>query len=218
MQRGDILNSHDLAFRLPPSKPAGRASLCFDTMEHRDAVSLIAAAVGRGSGVWADLGAGTGTFTRALADLLAVRSRIYAVDRDARAVRALRSVKAGNVDIVPVYADFESSDLAAALDGAVLDGVLLANALHFVHDADDVLRRIVQLIRPGGRVVVVEYDRRAPSRWVPFPIATTDLREMAAHAGLVDFTVTATHPSAYAGTLYAAAAERDAPPTADRAS
>ena len=156
MQRGGILDSHDLAFRLPPSEPAGRASLCFDTMEHRDAVPLIAAAVGRGSGVWADLGAGTGTFTRALADLLAARSRIYAVDRDARAVRAVRSVKAGDVDIVPVYADF--------------------------------------------------------------PIAGTDFRETAAHVGLVDLTMTATRPSAYAGTLYAAAAERDAPPTADPAS
>lgn len=178
-------------------------------MDHRDAVALIADAVGRSGGVWADLGAGTGTFTRALSDLLAAGSRIYAVDRDARAVRALQSLDAHDVGIVPVRADLATSDLGAAFGVTELDGVLLANALHFVRDAEDTLRRIARSVRPGGRVVVVEYDQRSPSRWVPFPIAAAALRDMAAHAGLVNFRVTATRPSAYAGTLYAAAADRD---------
>jgi SAM-dependent methyltransferase len=177
-------------------------------MEHRDAVTLIATAVGRSSGVWADLGAGTGTFTRALAALLSPGSSIYAVDKDERAVAALRSLHVRDVGIVPVRADFATFDLESALDATALDGVLLANALHFVPNADEVLRRIVRHVRPGGRVVVVEYDRRAWSRWVPFPIAADDLRELTAHAGLVNFSVTAMRPSAYAGTLYAAAADR----------
>jgi SAM-dependent methyltransferase len=177
-------------------------------MEHRDAVALISAAVGRSSGVWADLGAGTGTFTRALAALLSAGSRIYAVDRDERAVAALRSLQVRGVEIIPVRADFATFDLRTALGATQLDGVLLANALHFVRNPDDVLRAILRHVRPGGRFVIVEYDRRARSRWVPFPIAADDLGELAAHAGLVNLSVTATRPSAYAGLLYAAAAER----------
>src|SRR5579884_4115800 len=111
-------------------------------MDHHDAVALIASAVGRGSGVWADLGAGTGTFTSALADLLVAGSRIYAVDRDARAVRTLRSLDRGDVKIIPVHADIASDNLGAALGDTPVDGVLLANALHFVPDAGDALRRI----------------------------------------------------------------------------
>jgi len=54
-----------------------------------DAVALIREAVPRAAGTWADLGAGDGTFTRALARLLGLNSRIYAVDRDAQALAAL---------------------------------------------------------------------------------------------------------------------------------
>jgi hypothetical protein len=33
-----------------------------------------------------------------------------------------------------------------------------------------VVIRLVERLRPGGRVVLAEYDRRAHSRWVPYPI------------------------------------------------
>jgi len=58
-------------------------------MDTRDAVALLAGAVPREAGTWADLGAGTGTFTRALVELLGATARIYAVDRDASAVATL---------------------------------------------------------------------------------------------------------------------------------
>jgi predicted RNA methylase len=55
----------------------------------RDAVALIRDAIPQRGGTWADLGAGEGTFTRALVELLGSDSRIYAVDRDASAVAAI---------------------------------------------------------------------------------------------------------------------------------
>ena len=73
----------------------------------RDAVALIAGAVGEPGGTWADLGAGTGTFTRALAELLGATSRIYAVDRDPADIDALKrwSVREAP-NVIPVEADF----------------------------------------------------------------------------------------------------------------
>ena len=52
-------------------------------MDDRDAAELIVDAVGQGGRYWADIGAGSGTFTRALRSLLPPGSRIYAVDNDA---------------------------------------------------------------------------------------------------------------------------------------
>jgi hypothetical protein len=50
------------------------------------------------------------------------------------------------------------------------DGMLLANSLHFVRDAAAVLARLAARVRPGGRVVLVEYDKRRASPWIPYPI------------------------------------------------
>ena len=105
-------------------------------------------------------------------------------------------------------ADFTQPFQLPGLDGALLDGILLANALHFVRDAESVLKQLAQCVRVGGRIVVVEYDRRGPSRWVPYPIHASQWPRLAAAAGLTDAAVTATRPSAYSGVLYAGVAKR----------
>lgn len=178
-------------------------------MKHDDAVDLIAAAVSGRDGVWADLGAGSGTFTRALAALLSAESRIYAIDRDPDAAAALSAWAAAHAPHVSAL----TADLTRALDltalvGVPLDGILLANALHFMRDSAGVLARLVESLRPDGRVVVIEYDRRESSRWVPYPIPISGLAALAAAAGLSPFTVTASRPSMYQGVLYVARADR----------
>jgi SAM-dependent methyltransferase len=178
-------------------------------MDPGDAADLISGAVPRGMAVWADLGAGEGTFTRALARLLGRGSRIYAVDRDPRALATLqRWVPHDGVAVVPVTADFSRPFDLPTLDAAPLDGLLFANSLHFVRRPEMVVKGLVAQLRPGGRVVIVEYDRRGASRWVPFPIPATGVAALAAAAGLISPTITATRPSAFGGTLYVAAAER----------
>ena len=153
-------------------------------MSTDEAVELIAGAVAGTGGTWADLGAGQGTFTRALARLLGPTGRVYAVDRDARAVASLRrwSSREGAA-VVPVLADFTRPFELPGLGPIRLDGVLVANALHFVPDAQAVLARLVARVRPGGRVALVEYDRRAASRWVPHPIPLARLPGLARSAG-----------------------------------
>jgi SAM-dependent methyltransferase len=107
------------------------------------------------------------------------------------------------VRIIPLKADFRRElDLPELGDG-LLDGVLLANSLHFVRDAKRVLQQIVTRVRVGGRLVLVEYDLRAPSRWVPYPIDASEWPRLAASAGLNVAAVTAMKPSAYSGMLYA---------------
>jgi ubiquinone/menaquinone biosynthesis C-methylase UbiE len=178
-------------------------------MKHEDAVALIADAVAGHGGTWVDLGAGGGTFTRALAELLAAEGRVYAVDRDADAVTALTAWAATHAPhVTAIEADLSHALDLAALVGSGLDGILVANALHFIRDADDVLARFAGSLRNGGRVVLIEYDRREPSRWVPYPVPISRLPSLAAAAGLSPFTVTASRPSMYQGVLYAAYADR----------
>jgi ubiquinone/menaquinone biosynthesis C-methylase UbiE len=174
-----------------------------------EAAALIRSAIPTSGRLWADVGAGDGTFTRALVQLLGRDTRIYAVDRDVRGLASVgRWAARHGANVVPVRADFTRPLDLPGLGGARLDGMLLANALHFVRDADTVLAHLAALVGSGGRVVVVEYDRRRPSRWVPYPIATDQLPALAAAAGLSRPVVTATRASAFGGILYVAAMDR----------
>ena len=179
-------------------------------MNTGEAVKLLGAAVPGVAGAWADLGAGRGTFTRALVDRLGAGSRIYSVDRDASAVAALQRLAEATrgVKVIPVVADFTRPFELPGVGAQSLDGILLANALHFVRDPEAVLAVLVQLVRPGGRVVIIEYDGRGPNRWVPYPIPQARLPALASAAGLSSFTVTATRRSTYGGMLYTGVAER----------
>jgi len=180
-------------------------------MDTRDAVELIAGAFPRRGGTWADLGCGEGVFTRALASLLGPGSRIYALDRDPGAIAALeRWARTEAAPVIPLVADFTRPFELPDPPEAGLDGMLLANSLHFVADADSVLARLAAALVPGGRMVFVEYDRRHPNRWVPYPIPENHLPALVASAGLSTPVITARRASAFGGTLYVAVAERPA--------
>jgi SAM-dependent methyltransferase len=84
----------------------------------------------------------------------------------------------------------------------------MANVLHFVGDAEAVLARIAAGLRPGGRLVLIEYEGRRPSPWVPYPVPAARFRELAAAAGLTPPEVVATRPSAFGGEMYVATALR----------
>ena len=172
-------------------------------MELEEMINLIRPGVDQSGGVWADLGAGTGNFTRALAVLLDPRATIYAVDRNPSALAGLRAAVAPAA-IIPVVGDF-----TRALDLPMLDGILMANALHFIHDQVPVLRHLVRYLRRSGRFLVVEYAVRDPLRWVPYPIPFEHFQVLAAGAELAPPTLVGRRRSPSTGIeMYAAVAMR----------
>ena len=175
-------------------------------MERSEMVALIRGGVPAPGGAWADLGAGTGNFTWALRELLGPPGTIYAVDRDGKAIRRQRELldgAPGGTAIIPVQADF-----TRPLDLPPLDGVLMANALHFVRDQAAALALIAGYLRPGGRLLLVEYDLRAPVPWVPFPVSLDRFAALAVDAGLARPVQVGRRVSPSSGVaMYAAVAE-----------
>ena len=156
-----------------------------------------------------DVGAGDGAFTRALVQRLGPRSQVYAVDADAKALAKLGQwANREGASVIPVVADFTRGFELPGLEQRPLDGILAANALHYVPDPAKVLAQLIGRLRPGGRVVLIEYDRRRATRWVPYPIDMERLPDIAAHAGLTSPTIEGTRPSMYGGVLYVAAMDR----------
>lgn len=176
-------------------------------MNDRDALDMLRAAVPSADGeVWADLGAGSGVFTRALATLVGPAGHVFAVDEDDRALAALRPWAATAAPRIIIL----RADVTGPLALPPLDGIVMANVLHFVADTEAVLPRIVQLLRPGGRFVLMEYEGRRPGPWTPYPVSAARFRDLAASAGLDAPHIAATRPSRYGGQIYAAVATRAA--------
>ena len=171
-------------------------------MDHHDHVGLLREGV-RGSGpAWADLGSGEGAFTLALADLLGPTGSIHTVDRDGRALqvqlRALRDAFP-NVTVAPRVADFTQP-----LELPPLDGIVMANSLHFERDKLAVLRLVRGYLRPAGRLVLVEYDTDRGNPWVPFPLSYRSWAKLAAEAGFRETRHLALVPSRFLGAIYSA--------------
>ncbi len=184
-------------------------------MTLQERISLIRPGVDRG-GAWADLGAGDGAFTAALAALLQPGAVIHAVDRDRRALASLERdlaaaargrTGAPRISCMP-------GDFTGELTLPPLDGALVANALHFHADATGILTRILGWLKPGGVLIVVEYDIQRANPWVPHPLPWPRLSEAASRAGFDGARMLGTQPSAYHRSMYAAAC---AAPLAQRA-
>jgi SAM-dependent methyltransferase len=187
-------------------------------MEIHEAQSLILSGVRArdaaqpGMPRWADLGAGQGTFTEALAGLLGPGAHVHAVDRDATAYTALLQLagrRPNGARVLPALVDFADPRAWEALALSGLDGVLLANALHFVPAAMQarVLARVCTALRPGGRLLVVEYEGRSASPWVPHPVSMARLQAIVP-AGWARPRTVGARSSMFGGTLYAAAVDR----------
>ena len=175
-------------------------------MNDRDALALLHPAVHPADGErWADLGAGTGVFTRALASLVGPMGHVHAVDADSAALSALRrrAERWTEAEVSVLHAD-----VSRPLDLPALDGVLMANTLHFIADAPAALALAAGYLRPGGRLVLIEYEGRRPGPWVPHPVSVARFRELAAGAGLEPPAVVAARPSAYGGEMYVAVARK----------
>ena len=174
-------------------------------MDHGDHVALLRPAVAPG-GSWADIGAGEGAFTLALADLLGPGGRIVAVDRDAGALRAnqaaARARFPGTV-LTTVRADLTGP---LPLGPRELDGLVAANSLHYVtRDRQAaVVAALAAYLRPGGHFVVVEYDADHGNPWVPHPFSYPSWERLAAAAGFVDTRRIGRVPSRFLGAIYAA--------------
>ena len=171
-------------------------------MRLSNAIELIAGTgvAALGPTTWADLGCGTGTFTLALADILADGSTIHAIDRDGSALRRIVPAHKG-VRIETHRGDFTSQPWPFSN----LDGILMANSLHYVEDQRAFIRSCGAQMTPPGRFLIVEYDTNAANAWVPYPIGRARLTATFSAAGYSSIKVLHSMPSVFRrAPLYAA--------------
>lgn len=173
-------------------------------MNHRDHVNLLAGGVTTPGQTWADFGSGTGAFTLALADLLGPGGQIYSVDKDGGALRSQE--RAMQAQFPQTGVSYLTADLTRPLNLPLLDGLVIANALHFqkYNLQAGVVQQLKSYLRPGGRFILVEYNADRGNVWVPYPLSYPRWEKLARECGFSQTQLLAVHSSRFLHEIYAA--------------
>jgi trans-aconitate methyltransferase len=145
--------------------------------------------------IWADLGAGNGLFTHALSRLIRAGSMIYAVDMNVARMSSISLWE--QVTLKIIQSDFIRGEWSTE----PLNGILMANALHFVKEKESFLKKLKERLTPGGRLLIVEYEMDKGNTWVPYPISFQKLSNLASGCDFLSVKKLKEVPSVYEGRM-----------------
>jgi ubiquinone/menaquinone biosynthesis C-methylase UbiE len=107
-----------------------------------------------------DLGCGQGNYALAVADRIGPAGTVYAVDLWDEGIAALkdRAARAGRTNLKPLVAGADQ----VPLDNLSVDVAFMATVLHDLVEAGTAagaLAEAARIIKPGGRLTIVEFDK-----------------------------------------------------------
>jgi ubiquinone/menaquinone biosynthesis C-methylase UbiE len=105
----------------------------------------------------ADVGAGTGLFTRLIAERVGGEGKVFAVDVSPAFLRHIdeQSKRLGQTQVRTVRGSQESTLLPAGS----IDLAFLCDVYHHLENPQKTLASIRRALKPGGELVVVDFDR-----------------------------------------------------------
>ena len=108
----------------------------------------------------ADVGAGTGLYEPLFAAAVGTEGTVYAVDIAPRFIEyiATKAAEQNLTQITTILGD----DRSTGLEEGSVDVVFVCDTYHHFEDHEAMLASIHQALRPGGKFVVVDYERIEP--------------------------------------------------------
>ncbi len=176
-------------------------------MNHDDHVALLRGGIETTGGVWADFGSGTGAFTLALADLIGPTGVIYSIEQDRSALaQQERSMLARFPDTIVHY---RPADFTRPMRDSVpaLDGIVMANSLHFHQRPEPIVQLLKSYLHPHGRFILIEYNIEQGNSAVPYPVSFAHWEKLTTRCGFSNTRLLLTRPSRFLKEIYSAVSE-----------
>lgn len=128
--------------------------------EEEPGKALAALQIPRGATV-ADIGAGVGYFSLRMADIVGPAGKVYANDIQPEMIRMLKQNirQRGLTNVEPVLGKYDDP----LLPKGAIDLALLVDVYHEFSEPQKMLDRIRESLKPGGRLVLLEYRKEDPS-------------------------------------------------------
>lgn len=105
----------------------------------------------------ADFGAGSGAYVNLMAEALLSSGTVYAIDIQKDLLRRIKNetAKHGHTNVEILWGDLEET--GGSKLNSILDLVLISNLLFQVRDKQAVLDEAVRVLKPGGRVAIIDW-------------------------------------------------------------
>ena len=132
-----------------------------------------------------DVGAGTGYYSRRIAAEVGPQGKVYAIDVQPEMIEML-----GVVAKQPAFGNIKpilGKEKSVSLPDAVADLAIMVDVYHELEFPSEMLASITRALRPGGRVVFVEFraeDPRVPIKPL-HKMSETQIRREAEQNGLI---------------------------------
>lgn len=106
-----------------------------------------------------DFGAGMGTYTMLLSDIVGREGTVFAVDVQKHLIDKIKkdANEVGKKNIYPMFADIEVLG-GVPLNAGVADYIFIVNVLNITKDKRIVFEEAKRLLKGGGRLVVIEHE------------------------------------------------------------
>jgi arsenite methyltransferase len=131
----------------------------------------------------ADVGAGSGVFTRRFAQALGPEGKVYAVDIDEELLKYNREqiAKTSMNNVEFILGEYDNPKLPAG----TLDLVFLCDVLHHIENRQLYLERLRSCLKNTGRLVIIDYKSNWPPGHEPMQYTVNDLLSWTQKAGFI---------------------------------
>ncbi|OLS26731.1 MAG: Ubiquinone/menaquinone biosynthesis C-methyltransferase UbiE [Candidatus Heimdallarchaeota archaeon LC_3] len=125
--------------------------------------------------IWIDAGCGKGTYSIPLSFFV---DKVIALDTNKYNLETLNNfIKDNKITNIESFIFDFNNKYKILFDN--VDGILYSFSLHFQKEISNVLNNSFDVLKKnGGRVVIIEYERKIPVPWIPYPITEKKMIEL----------------------------------------
>ena len=143
---------------------------------------------------FADIGCGPGFFVFPASEIVGKEGKIYALDTQQEMLNELKKRRPAENVIV-----LKSDETNLPVEGKAVDMALMVFVLHEVHHPVDFLKEIKRILKPTGKLIVIDWERKVEEKGPPFEerVPKEKAGEIFAQAGFKNIEANSLNPSHY---------------------
>jgi ubiquinone/menaquinone biosynthesis C-methylase UbiE len=148
----------------------------------------------KGGMVFADIGCGPGFFVFPASEIVGKHGTVYAIDTQQEMLNELRK-RNPSKNVVTL----RSEETILPVDSTSVDIAIMVFVLHEVHHPVDFLMEVKRILKPSGRLIVIDWEKKVEEKGPPFEerLPKERTKEVFQQAGFEKIESNSLNPSHY---------------------